>query len=270
MPAERTRPPDRGRPSALGASKRIVTQLERRDWELWAVALSSLTLFAGGLLALVYFSARHDHPLLGHAEEYLWMIMLALLAFILLINLYLIEQKRALAVAWRRSMTEFEEAEQQRAEEMHDPLTGTYSRRFVEEILPKEVSRADRTGHPLSFLFLDIDGFRQLNQWHGHLVGDEVLRAVAQVIVATVRESDFLFRYGGDEFLLALPQTPAQGATVAARRIREALARGTELSQRLGHPVAVRIGQATYRGERAWQEMVEEAERATQQPEAMA
>ena len=88
-----------------------------------------------------------------------------------------------------------------------DDLTKLHNHRFFQEHLPQEMKRAERTGEPLSLILIDIDDFKQLNDRYGHSVGDAVLRRVADVMSAEVREMDLLARYGGEEFALLASQT---------------------------------------------------------------
>jgi len=105
-----------------------------------------------------------------------------------------------------------------------DPLTGAHNRRYLEQRLCEEVSRAQRQGHPLACLFLDIDHFKQVNDSHGHQVGDRVLREVAERIKAQLRLSDTLGRYGGEEFVVLLVNANRSTAAVIAERIRQSIA----------------------------------------------
>jgi len=102
----------------------------------------------------------------------------------------------------------------------HDFLTGLHNRRFVEEQLVIEFSRSDRSGTPLSLLLLDIDQFKAINDAFGHIAGDKVLAAVASMLRMNSRNGDILSRYGGEEFLLLLPNTDLSSALQVAERIR--------------------------------------------------
>jgi diguanylate cyclase (GGDEF)-like protein len=108
-----------------------------------------------------------------------------------------------------------------------DGLTGLHNRRHVlGELgeLDREISRHRRTGAPLSILLMDIDHFKTINDTAGHLAGDAVLVAVAACLKAQLRSCDLAARYGGEEFLAVLPETDAEGARLAAERIRSAIA----------------------------------------------
>jgi two-component system cell cycle response regulator len=101
-----------------------------------------------------------------------------------------------------------------------DGLTRLYNRRYLDEVLPREISRASRYTHRLSIMMIDIDDFKIYNDTHGHLAGDELLRQLAQLLVGSIREIDFAFRYGGEEFAVILLETGKEEATCVARRIR--------------------------------------------------
>lgn len=102
-----------------------------------------------------------------------------------------------------------------------DPLTQVMNRASMEQALPREISLAQRHGAPLALLVIDVDYFKSINDTHGHLVGDQVLCRVAQVIQDCLRSTDLVYRYGGDEFVVCLPSTPLACAMEVAERIRQ-------------------------------------------------
>jgi two-component system, NtrC family, C4-dicarboxylate transport sensor histidine kinase DctB len=106
-----------------------------------------------------------------------------------------------------------------------DPLTGCYNRRYFQEIAPKMVSAAQRHRRSISILMLDVDFFKKINDSHGHLAGDAVLKGIAQACRAALREPDFLVRFGGEEFVAVLPDTATSEALLVAERLREAIER---------------------------------------------
>jgi diguanylate cyclase (GGDEF)-like protein len=105
-----------------------------------------------------------------------------------------------------------------------DSLTGLYNRKHLMEVLTKEVARAERYQRPLAVLMIDVDHFKLYNDTCGHLAGDEVLRNIAAIFRGCLRESDCVGRYGGEEFLIILPETVADDAWRIADRIRSRLA----------------------------------------------
>ncbi|MCB1785140.1 MAG: GGDEF domain-containing protein [Chromatiaceae bacterium] len=105
-----------------------------------------------------------------------------------------------------------------------DPLTGVQNRMALSSALTREVDLAHRQELPLSLLVIDIDHFKRFNDEHGHTFGDDVLVAVSQTIANTIRRSDLLFRFGGEEFVVLASHTGEQGAMLLAERIRENIA----------------------------------------------
>jgi diguanylate cyclase (GGDEF)-like protein len=105
-----------------------------------------------------------------------------------------------------------------------DDLTSLYNSRYLSQVLRRETKRASRNGRPLSLLFIDLDGFKSVNDIHGHLCGSRALVEAAAVIRHSARETDMIARYGGDEFALLLPDTGSDGALAVGERIRERVA----------------------------------------------
>jgi diguanylate cyclase (GGDEF)-like protein len=105
-----------------------------------------------------------------------------------------------------------------------DDLTHLYNSRYLNLVLRRETKRASRSGRPLSLLFIDLDGFKTVNDTHGHLYGSRALVEAAAVIRNSARETDVVARFGGDEFALVLPDTGGEGAFAVGERIRERLA----------------------------------------------
>ena len=106
---------------------------------------------------------------------------------------------------------------------VRDPLTEAYNKRFMDEYLVRELARCRRKGRPLSLIMLDIDHFKSINDEHGHLMGDDVLRDLTRRIQQRIRQEEVLVRYGGEEFVVVLPETDLEGATTLAERLRMAV-----------------------------------------------
>jgi diguanylate cyclase (GGDEF)-like protein len=113
------------------------------------------------------------------------------------------------------------EAEKQ---SLTDALTGLFNRRSLEQLMQREVALSERHGHPLSVVMIDMDKFKEVNDAHGHAAGDYLLKSFADCVRITLRKTDLAFRYGGDEFLIALPQTPLAQAQQVVAKIRQAFA----------------------------------------------
>ena len=101
-----------------------------------------------------------------------------------------------------------------------DYLTGVYNRKALNETMEYELKRADRNKKPLSVIMLDVDHFKQINDYHGHLIGDEVLVQVANVVKKSIRWTDFIGRYGGEEFVVILPECSREDGGKIAEKIR--------------------------------------------------
>ena len=106
---------------------------------------------------------------------------------------------------------------------VRDPLTGVNNRSSFREVLDREVELSRRHGTPLSLIMVDVDRFKAINDRHGHAAGDVALKSIAHCMLGCIRESDILFRYGGEEFCIALANTNLAGARKLAERVRRAL-----------------------------------------------
>lgn len=146
-----------------------------------------------------------------------------------------------------------------------DKLTNMYNRRYFMELLKSEIERGRRTKKPLSLAILDIDNFRDYNNAHGHLVGDKLLMEFSAILKKSIRNIDTAGRYGGEEFVVLLPESNPQDAAIVAERIRKSLEENYfegEEDQPLGS-VTVSVGVATcLNSSLDHQELLKEADKA--------
>ncbi len=134
-----------------------------------------------------------------------------------------------------------------RSQSVRDPLTGLFNRRYMEETLEREIRRADRSGRPLCVMMLDLDHFKQFNDTFGHSAGDALLRELGTLLRSSVRAGDIACRFGGEEFVLILPEVAMDCALTRAEQFREAVKHlnVSHLGESLG-PITVSLGVATF------------------------
>lgn len=166
------------------------------------------------------------------------------------------------------AMANFRLRERLREQSIHDDLTGLFNRRYLENTLDREESRAARAGSTLGILMLDIDHFKQLNDTWGHKAGDLALRAVGRLLSALVRNADIATRYGGEEFVIVLPDAAREACLRRAEEIRQRIAEAAATSDpaQNPHPLTVSIGVALFpqHGEH-WQAVLLAADQALYQ-----
>ena len=141
----------------------------------------------------------------------------------------------------------------------HDRLTGLYNRRFFDQLLAKEISRALRSGEALSLIMFDIDHFKAINDNYGHLIGDEILQELARQVGGRLRSADILARWGGEEFMALLPDTGEAGARELAETIRAQVAHQAFPS---AGDVTISLGVAELEAGEALEELTRRADEA--------
>ena len=154
------------------------------------------------------------------------------------------------------------ELREKKAEKMasFDALTGVYSRNAYDKMIPQQLSLAGRDGKAVSLLMLDFDNFKMVNDTYGHGNGDNVLKQVANIIKNNVRASDLVYRYGGEEFVVYLPNTSRKGARKLAEKIRHAIEEARIKIEKDNKPKEIKqtvsIGGASTNQIRDWKQLV--------------
>ncbi|MGE5726651.1 MAG: GGDEF domain-containing protein [Acidobacteriota bacterium] len=195
----------------------------KQSWQIWM-----LLVLAGGLLGMgisLYGLFRQPsfswdaHALLSMLPP----LMFGILALFLLASFYIAQKEAVLAALRQELLTQKIEAELNRELALLDPITEVYNRRYARIILTREASRVKRYGSTLALMMVDITGFRRVNDSIGHTGGDVVLRQIAHLIQSKIRNSDIVIRFGGDEFLLILPEAEAAGIERLIVRLKHSI-----------------------------------------------
>jgi len=161
-----------------------------------------------------------------------------------------VEDEQALKQANEELQARVEEIESLHLElseqAIRDPLTGLFNRRYLSEMLTREIARASREGYPVSFIMLDVDGFKQINDVYGHTTGDLILRFLGSQLLSQTRAGDFACRYGGDEFLVVLTNLPLEAAVERAEKWRASFQESSTSVMGLSEVATISVGVATF------------------------
>jgi diguanylate cyclase (GGDEF)-like protein len=199
-------------------------RMDRREWWLWSYAIIVTMLL---LMAVASFAFP---ALLSGVDSYysffLNQALRGLVGMVLIFNVYVIYQQLQITRI-RRQLTDQVFAVDKvevLAQEVYkmallDPLTGLFNRRYIEQRLEDEIARSKRHGRPLSVIIFDLDEFKQVNDTYGHGAGDALLKAFAERLSKATRGSDASSRYGGDEFLVVLPECKPENVQAVLRRL---------------------------------------------------
>ena len=189
-----------------GARDARAAEAERRDWPEAPFSLLLLPLVIGGApVGVVQFERDGLHPYTRRD----------------------LERVRALAGQAAAAIVNGQQHRAVTTQAVTDGLTGLFNRRHVQAALESEQRRAQRYGHPLSVIMLDIDTFKSYNDTYGHTQGDVLIKMVASLLRASVRGVDIVGRYGGEEFIILMPETTKEEAGYTAERLRHAVASAT-------------------------------------------
>ena len=229
-PTVESRPPRKayGSMEPLNSSESLLSRLsqqlmvlEKRDYEQWLIVLGAGVMVSLGLVSILFPNAMM-HPGIVHFEMSVPReLFLGLIALLALFNTYMITSRMKLRRMRGQIITTAIHSELLRLQSFSDPLTEVYNRRTLDDMLKKYTRRAERLEKPLSFLLIDVDMFREINSRFGHTTGDFVLLEVATILKSAVRGSDAVVRYGGDEFLVILADSPLEHAGVVIGRIEK-------------------------------------------------
>ncbi len=173
-----------------------------------------------------------------------------------------VELAEILASHLREEIQRVRLEEDLREQAIRDPLTELYNRRYFNEMLGEEVEKCKRYGKPIAFLMADVNRFKEINDRYSHQTGDEVLEEAADLLSENVRDADIVVRYGGDEFLVMMPETDGKVEEVV-ERLKRAFATWNEQNDLLDFPLALAMGVSHWNPdqERNVEEALKEADR---------
>jgi diguanylate cyclase (GGDEF)-like protein len=246
-------------------AQRLPEQLEKdikaldwRDLQLWGICACVLFAVAAGfvlLLAPKLLWQFSDCAPSANLPQYTW----ALIALLVLLNAQTLHQRVRLQKTRAELIRQLQIAE--RAAQL-DSLTGVFNRRYMDEMLAKEVSRSERYQTGLCVAVIDVDRFKEFNTRFGHLEGDRVLMAVASLLCRNFRAADTVVRYGGDEFIVVMPETNLHQATVAVQRLHKLyLAQWNRANGDCGYSITVTCGVAEFKAGMTADKLIHQADR---------
>lgn len=235
-------------PSMLARAEEIqqqIQQLSGRDLQLWSIGILVILVLTAGLLALLLPNMVWAQRVVRIQLSYLPQLFFGLISLILLFNIYLLGQKLTLNATRRALVRELVLNERLENLSLIDPLTQLLNRRALNELIPREVARANRLGGNLTFMTIDLNGFRAINSKFGTIEGDTLLFEFAKILKTTFRGGDVVFRQGGDEFLVVMPDTSEEKANFPLQRLQQAVEQWN-LNSKKGYELSFTWGLAPY------------------------
>ena len=234
--------------------------IESRERQLWFL-LGGLSLVLTLGMVLVVLPQLLEISSAQPDKWYLPRLFLALVALMAFVTVYLTGQRRSLRGTREALLQEREQRKLAEAAAVVDPLTQSFNRRYMDSLIERELGRAARLRTQLAFLMVDVDEFKSVNTRFGHIVGDTILREVAEVIRKSVRASDTVVRYGGDEFLVILTEAVASDVERVIGRIENRVSMWNQSCDIEGYQMRLSCGWAMHSTDNAVSASLEEADR---------
>jgi diguanylate cyclase (GGDEF)-like protein len=206
----------------LGPQARLQAELfklESQKRDLWVLIIfAAAVMLLGALSLLIPGSVWQGNKLEIRIPP---QVLFVLMMVVLILALYMMRREVEVQKYRLVNMQQILTARADQAISMIDPTTNVFSRSLLRDLLQGEIARAERNNRPLALMMCDLNDFKQVNDRFGHLMGDYVLAQVGGILKSCVRGSDYVVRYGGDEFLLVLPETDQAGVEIVRQRIKE-------------------------------------------------
>lgn len=247
--------------STLAKVSTQLYKLEKRDWELWTIVSITGLLATVAVFAIALPSSFLRSPAVHFEIAISRPLAVGLLVLVSLLNTYLIGKRMELRQLREEVISDVLQKQVIQNQSFIDPLTEIYNRRSLEEIVGRFISHARRRKAPLTFLMVDMDKFKSINSRFGHLTGDFVLAEAASMLKNSVRGSDAVVRYGGDEFLILLADTTADGAERVIGRIGSHLTEWNAAGHVENLKLSLSIGTAEWHDGQTLDEVLDAADR---------
>jgi diguanylate cyclase (GGDEF)-like protein len=233
-----------------------IRALDWRDRQLWLIASLALLTISAGFLALLLPHILGQLSMVVAHDQNLPTLLVSLICLLVLLNIYLFRERNLLLASRRELILELQRAER-RAHT--DALTGVYNRRFMQDAIDREIELVKRNGNSLCLMLADVDDFKTFNTRYGHLAGDRILMEVAMLLRKNFRAADLIIRYGGDEFLVIMPDTNLDQGTIAIDRLEGLLVRWNGKEHR-EYTLSLSCGVATYSAGQSVEDMINRAD----------
>jgi diguanylate cyclase (GGDEF)-like protein len=234
---------NQGNVEQVGPQPRIASELlrlesQKRDFRV-------LIIFAGVVLMLGVLSFFFPHRFweggnlqVSLSPQVLFIIMVGTV----LASLFYIRRDLEIRGLRLVNILQYLSSQEEQSNSMIDGVTNVFTRAFLHDRLTAEISRAERTNRSLGLIMCDLNNFKQVNDRYGHVIGDYVLSQVAAILKFCVRGSDYVARYGGDEFLILLPETDQEGGEIVRQRVHRKVAEWDRANRVGDVPISVSLG----------------------------
>ncbi|MBZ5573712.1 MAG: GGDEF domain-containing protein [Acidobacteriia bacterium] len=226
--------------------RKEIDSVQGRFFHLLSITVVVMLVLAAGMVLRLFPRMLWNLESLQTERLYIPQLLCGLLALVALLSWYVLEQRKNLRRTQQQLIKELIGRETAERLAAVDPLTEAYNRRYITRAIASEAARADRHNTKFAFLMIDVDGFKQVNDSLGHLVGDRILREVADLLQRTLRTSDIISRYGGDEFLVLLTDADDQMASGAIKRLQRAVEEWNSKQPIKGYAMSISCGSAVY------------------------
>lgn len=228
--------------------------LMRQEKHAWGMQKWTMLILLFGILAMSFsvYGIVKQHSFALTAENVVAMmppLMFGLVGLFLLAGFYMAQREVVVNALREELLAQKIESELNREMTLLDPVTEVYNRRYARVILTREASRVRRYHTALALMLVDVTGFRHVNESIGHNGGDVVLRQIAQLLQSKIRNSDIIVRFGGDEFLLILPDAEKAGIDRLEIRIKQSIIDWAQNSGMADFHLRFAVGVGFYRGE---------------------